>query len=69
MANVNRVDFSISRLCGGAAQPQTFEYSPESVAGVKKAVCRIIGVIRKLLTVMDGDAIFKSKDWPYLWRK
>ena len=44
----------------------------ETATKAKGATVRIKSLIKKLLKVLfsvDDDAIFKSKDWPYLWPK
>jgi hypothetical protein len=35
------------------------------------AATEITGIIRKIVKALtfNADAIFKSKDWPYLWQK
>jgi len=43
----------------------------ESVTSAKGVAGGIKCLIRKLVkaSLSDADAIFKSKDWPYLWQK
>ena len=43
----------------------------ESTVKAKGAANGIKHLVRKFVKAlsMDGDGIFKSKDWPYLWRR
>ncbi|MFH1487060.1 MAG: hypothetical protein ABIH46_13395 [Chloroflexota bacterium] len=43
----------------------------QSVTEEKRSTNKVIMFLRKLVktSIMDGDAIFKSKDWPCLWSK
>jgi hypothetical protein len=45
--------------------------SKEISVGVPCVTTRIKGIILKIVKAssFDAEAIFKSKDWPYLWKK
>ena len=49
----------------GANEVERTPKARRVVGGIKYIIEKIMGAP----SIMDADAIFKSKDWPYLWRK
>jgi hypothetical protein len=47
---------------------RTIERDATGTRGAEKRIRRIILKIASALT-FNADAVFKSKDWPYLWPK
>ena len=57
--NINVDDYAVDRT-----QYESTVKAKGAADGIKYLVRNFVKALS-----MDGDGIFKSKDWPYLWRK